>query len=237
MGNPDNGIPDQEKFSTSAERREFSRAVNFDPQVEKAIEIMDAYEPSSKMDQLLDQLTTEQKKSQPDQSRFDDLRRQLTVEHELIVAQSLPERNPRQYLADQMETKELNDQEAAIHEIEVLSKRITGLDQDISEMADDAVGDMAEVYPDEMRRVLDDVEYEIDLTYADIAKTFGDMQDIQSDQVMDRLQKSIELQRFDFMKLHKVFTLLKRAEIILIDAHTKMLKAVDAWRKEHQQKS
>lgn len=235
MGDPDTGrgIPEQEQFS-SDERRKFSRAVNFDPAVEHAAEIMNEYEPESTMDQLLDQLSVEQKKEHPDQSQIENIRRQISQEHELVMAQTVTADKLPQHLLDTHETKELNDQEAAIKEIEVLGKRITGLDQDISEMADEAVGDMAEEYPVEMKKVLDDVEYEIDLTYSDIAKIFGD---IQSDQVMERLQKSIELQRFDPAKLHKVYTLLKRAEIILITANTTMLKAVDAWRKAHQQKS
>ncbi len=61
MGEIPRNIPDQENFSTSPERKEFSSAVNFDPTVEAAVDHMEAYaetvehQPTSPLDAVLDE--------------------------------------------------------------------------------------------------------------------------------------------------------------------------------------
>ena len=61
MGETPRNIPDQENFSTSAERSEFSSAVHFDPSVEVAVDHMEAHTESvehqsaSPLDAVLDE--------------------------------------------------------------------------------------------------------------------------------------------------------------------------------------
>lgn len=61
MGETPRDIPDQENFSTSAERREFSSAVHFDPMVEAAVDHMEIHadaiesQSTSPLDAVLDE--------------------------------------------------------------------------------------------------------------------------------------------------------------------------------------
>lgn len=236
MSDPDTGrgIPEQEQFSTSAERHEFSRAVNFDPHVTNAVEIMNTPEPSGVMDRLLDELSAEQKKESPDQSVIEKIQSQLAIERELLSVQTVTATDAERLQSDQMETRELNDREMVMQNIQVTAKRIAGLEVDIPEMADNAIANMAEEYSPAMKNVLEEVEAEVEATYEDVAKIFSD---IQPNEVVARLQDSIQMQRFSFTILTKVYGLLTHTEHLLIDLHTSMLRAVDAWRQEHQPKS
>lgn len=239
MGEGETDTPRRDQFSSRDEEQEF-RAADFDPTVKRALDTMshhaDALEgqPESPIDRLIDELLAEQKKPQPDLFRMTDIRQRLDQEHALVMAQSVTNETAVQHMTDRMKTQELDDREVAIRDIEKLVESIPGLKQDIVNMADEAIGDMAEDYPDDMEEIITQAENEIEEAYESIAKTL----ELSDPELVDaKLRDQAGLQQIDFESLRMVYAFLMKAQNELVDDHTSMLAVVDRWRKEHHQKS
>lgn len=239
MGEGESDTPRRDQFSSREEEREF-RAADFDPTVKRALDFMSEHndelegDPESPVDLLIDELLAEQKKPQPDMFRLADIRQRLDHEHAIVMAQNVTNENATQHMQDRAETAELDEREDAIREIAKLVVSIPGLKQDITDMADEAIGDTAEAYPEDMQEILGSAENEVAEAYESIASTL----DIANpDQVDERLRDQIALQKVNNESVRMIYAFLMKAQNALIGYHTAMLRATDLWRKQHHQSS
>ncbi len=132
MGERESDIPQAEQFSSSNEEREFHLATEFDPHVRQAEEIMEAAAESSTMDHLLDELSTELKREQPDQEKLADVRRRIADEAALQdadrVAVDFENIEPAiTHMRDVNETLELRDHDFYSQEI----SRLVAVNEDL----------------------------------------------------------------------------------------------------------
>ncbi len=229
MSEPDTGkgIPEEEMFSTSAEWSDFSHAIHFDPHVKKAEEVMEAHEPVSHMDALLDEYSAALKVEKPNEEAIQLILEKIQKERIFFIAQAGSERTAN----DQQETQELNDREQAINEIFRLNASISGLEKEIWILADTIKGSNVDSYPDAIQNIIDDAlseNLELDVQMSAILRC-------EIEEVEDVVHDQTRLLTYQFSELKLIFAFMTKAEHVMIDDHSKMLKATSDWREKHKQ--
>lgn len=190
-----------------------------------------AGDPVSRMDQLLDEFVDERNKTIPDPRRLDYLRHQMHLEHTFVAPETVTSASAERHLQDIRETQELNDRETAVREVAQLAVAIPGFVRDIREMADQAINsDLVEQYPDEMAAVIAEADGISEVAEASITEVLeiGTVKNF-----FETLQDEHGLLQLPFETLKTIYAHLIKAQHELIDAHSRMLKVADQWRKEH----
>lgn len=243
MGEGESDTRPEDSFVSPEEKR-VQRAIDDDPAVQRAMTDMAVHDevlqgqadlkPESLVDSLLDELIEEQKKTQPDPNRLADIRRQLQAEHPLVAAQTVTNETALRYMADKMETTELNDRETAVGEILRLTPSVVSLEKDITDMADEAIGETVEEYPDEMELILNDVAETKEGTIKELCDYLG----LEPDEGFPAVLFDTKgLLQVNFEKLKSIFATLYNAQSKMLDFQGDMAEVVKAWKEEHHQGS
>lgn len=235
------GIPQQDQFSSRDEERQFRPAVDHDPHVLRAVEAMGEHgdrldEQGSQLDRILDELMVERKKPVPDLTHLVHIRARLHQEEvEQKILDQAQKSSPEQKAIDSFESLALDHPELANEEIIKAVAVIDGLATDIFDMAESTISESSDEYPQTIQSILSTMYESEEGLLQSVKHIIPDF----SDSILDfeDLVEHFEPLPSDPKAKVSLFTTIRLDIHAFVDLNSKMMEAVDQWRREHHQKS
>ncbi len=187
-----------------------------------------AGDPESPVDRLIDELSVELKKDHPDQAKLDSLRQQLNQEHPLVAADTVTSETAGRHINDVVESAIRREREISEANIRKLVTQIQGLNQDIRTMANDAIGEAAEEFPQPMDDIIGAAESQV----GQLANQAEQLIQTETPDALNFIQSS-SLDNVPSPALKELEAISEQVRNMLIDLHSRMLKATSDWRKTH----
>ncbi len=239
MGEGESDTPRAERFSSRDEEREFRPAVERDPHVQRAVEIMSEHadrlndEPESPAEVLLDELVAERKKERPDPKKLANIHRRMTAEGIFVAAQSVQELDPKRYEKTLNETAELNRLEL-LEPISVSADEMLFYDKDTQTMANTTLDD-GQDYPESIAIILNEQKSVEGKLLAGLSKLFRFGKNTSIEEVLVMLADKEWLQKVDMKTLVRLRDLVEETKQEFIAVYEKMYYESFDWNEQHRQ--